>query len=40
MKKYIKTSRDYFNWINKYKDKYKIIKVYLTKKYVVVEYSR
>lgn len=40
MKKYIKTSREYFKWINKYKEKYTINKVYLTRKYVVVEYNR
>ena len=40
MKKYIKTFREYFKWLNKYKEKYTINKVYLTRKYVVVEYNR
>ena len=39
MKKYIKTSKEYFDWINKYKDVYNIIKVYITRKYVVIEYE-
>lgn len=39
MKKYIRSNQEYFNWINKYKDVYNIIKVYITKKYVVVEYE-
>lgn len=39
MKKYIKTNKEYFDWINKYKDVYTINKVYLTRKYVVVEYE-
>ena len=39
MKKYIKTSKEYFNWINKYKDVYTINKVYITRKYVVIEYE-
>lgn len=38
MKK-IKTNEEYFNWINKYKDIYNIIRVYITRKYVVVEYE-
>ena len=29
-----------YKWINKYKEKYTINKVYITRKYVVVEYSR
>jgi hypothetical protein len=40
MKKYLKTSKEYFDWIDKYKDVYNIIKVYITKKYVVIEYER
>lgn len=39
MKRYIKTSKEYFDWINKYKDAYNIIKVYITRKYVVIEYE-
>ena len=39
MKKYLKTSKEYFDWINKYKDVYNIIKVYITRKYVVIEYE-
>ena len=39
MRKYLKTNEDYFNWMNKYKDVYNIIKVYITRKYVVIEYE-
>lgn len=39
MKKYIRSNEEYFNWINKYKDIYNIIRVYITRKYVVVEYE-
>lgn len=39
MKKYIRSNKEYFEWINKYKDVYNIIRVYITRKYVVVEYE-
>lgn len=39
MKKYLKTNEEYFNWINKYKDVYTINKVYITRKYVVIDYE-
>ena len=39
MKKYLKTNEEYFNWMNKYKYVYNIIKVYITRKYIVVEYE-
>ena len=39
MKRYIRTNQEYFNWINKYKYVYTIIKVYITRKYVVIEYE-
>lgn len=39
MRKYCKTSREYFDFINKIKDNYNIISVRLTRKYVVIDYK-
>lgn len=39
-KRYFIKANDYFNWINTYKDVYQIIRVYLTNKYIVIEYSK
>lgn len=39
MKRYIRTNQEYFNWYNKYKDIYLINRVYITRKYVVVDYE-
>lgn len=38
-KRYFKNTKSYFNFINRYKDVYKIINVYLTKKNLVVVYN-
>lgn len=40
MKKYIKNSRGYFDFINKYKDKYNIISVKPLKNSIKVEYEK
>ena len=40
MKKYIKDSRGYFEFINKYKDKYNIISVKPLKNNIKVEYEK
>lgn len=40
MKKYIKDSRGYFEFINRYKEKYKIISVKPLKDSIKVEYEK
>lgn len=40
MKKYIKDSRGYFEFINRYKEKYNIISVKLLKNSIKVEYEK
>lgn len=40
MKKYIKNSRGYFDFINKYKDTYEIITVKPLKNSIKVEYEK
>lgn len=39
MRKYLKTNKEYFDWINKYKEMYIINKVYITRKYIVIDYE-
>ena len=38
-KQYFKTEKSYFNWLRKYKDKYKIVQVYLTKHAIACIYK-
>lgn len=40
MKKYIKTNNDYFEFINKNKEKYEVLRVKILKNSIKVEYER
>ena len=40
MKKYIKTNNDYFEFINKNKEKYEVLNVKILKNSIKVEYER
>lgn len=39
MKRYFKENREYFNWLNRYKELYFINRLHITRKHIVIEYE-